>query len=60
MAQALEVEPVLAVSSPSSHAPFGWRVSSCLDGLGPDVTHGNERGHVVASRHATEVALVAA
>lgn len=57
--QALEVGSVLAVSSPSSRAPFGWRVSSCPEGSGLDVTHGDERDHVVASPHAAVEALVA-
>ena len=49
-----------AVSSSSSHAPFDWRVSSCLSGLGPDVNCGHERGRVVVSPRAAEVALAAA
>ena len=58
-AQALEVGSVPAVSSPSCHAPFGWRVSSIPGGLGLNATHGAERVRVVVSRQAAVGAPVA-
>ena len=59
-AQALEVRSVPAVSSPSCHAPSGWRVSSCPGGSGLNVTHGADKFvRVVATRHAAVGAPVA-
>lgn len=60
VAQALEVGSLPAVSSPSSHARSGWRVSSYLDGSGRvDVTHGDEKVRAAASRQAAVGVLVA-
>lgn len=59
MALVLEVGSVPAVSWPSSHARFGWDVSSYLDASGLDVKDGDERVRVVASHHAAEEVRVA-